>query len=345
MARDAGAVEGRRVALRALLAAGDASSSAPPRAEEPATRPPSKGLLRGLRCTSAAASQAFEPEAVARPSAADWRGLGCTSVAGVHAPADAAADWRGRRRRRGNRERRKARGGGGDAAGMGGDVWCTPGIPFHAEASSVDCVVGPHQSTVSTRRRAQAERSHRERPGAPAVRRITMREHMSSSPIHSPPHHNMPLIDADGVPSGRNRHLSGRGHSRIRVEEEMMMFRTRLLLGRLGMYDQYQDWRLDVDNMTYEELLDLEDRMGYVSTGLCEDEILRSLRMVKHTPFNTKHFSTEMDRRCSICQEEFEAGEEIGKLSCGHNYHVHCIKQWLSRKNSCPVCKTAVSKA
>jgi hypothetical protein len=42
--------------------------------------------------------------------------------------------------------------------------------------------------------------------------------------------------------------------------------------------------------------------MGYVSTGLCEDEIIRSLRMVKHAPFNTKHFSTEMDRRCSICQ-------------------------------------------
>ncbi|GJN15125.1 hypothetical protein PR202_gb02016 [Eleusine coracana subsp. coracana] len=293
MARDAGAVEGRRVALRALLAGGEASSSAPPPAraeEEAATRAPSKGLLRGLRCTSAAASQAFEPESVARPSAADWRGLGCTSAVGVHAPADAAADWRGRqRRRKGNRERRKARGGGGDAAGMGGDVWCTPGVPFHAEASSVDCVVAPHphQSTVVTRRRAQAERSHR----------------------------------------------------------EMMMFRTRLLLGRLGMYDQYQDWRLDVDNMTYEELLDLEDRMGYVSTGLREDEILQSLRMVKHTPFNTKHFSTEMDRRCSICQEEFEAGEEIGKLSCGHNYHVHCIKQWLSRKNSCPVCKTAVSKA
>jgi hypothetical protein len=44
-------------------------------------------------------------------------------------------------------------------------------------------------------------------------------------------------------------------------------------------------------------------------------------------------------------QEEFEADEEIGKLSCRHNYHEHCIKQWLSRKNSCPVCKTAVSKA
>jgi hypothetical protein len=33
---------------------------------------------------------------------------------------------------------------------------------------------------------------------------------------------------------------------------QMMMFRTRILLGRMGMHDQYQDWRLDVDNMTYE---------------------------------------------------------------------------------------------
>lgn len=162
------------MALRALLAGGEASSSAAPApgAEEAATRPPSKGLLRGLRCTSAAASQAFEPEAAAhaalRTSAADWRGLGCTSAAAlaqVHAPA-AAGDWSGMRRRRGNRERRKARGGGGvaggGAMGMGGDLWCTPGIPFDAEASSVDCVVAPQQTTVGTRRRAQAERSHRE---------------------------------------------------------------------------------------------------------------------------------------------------------------------------------------
>jgi hypothetical protein len=33
---------------------------------------------------------------------------------------------------------------------------------------------------------------------------------------------------------------------------QMIMFRTRLFLRRMGMYDQYQDWRLDVDNMTYE---------------------------------------------------------------------------------------------
>ncbi|RLN00495.1 hypothetical protein C2845_PM06G01280 [Panicum miliaceum] len=391
MARDGGGggggspgAERRRVALRALLTGGEASSSAvpPAAAEVEAVRTPSKGLLRGLGCTSAAASQAIAPATAvdaARPSA-DWRGLGCTSAAAqAHAPAAAveatrsAADWRGLgcaavaasqahapaaavdaarrseerrgRRRRSGRERRKARGAGGGGGvvggGMGGDVWCTPGIPFAAEASSVDCVVAPHQ-TAGARRRADAERPRRERPGAPPARRITMRGHMSSSPMNSPPHHDMLFIDADRAPSGQNRNTSGRRHSPL--EEEMMMFRTRILLGRMGMYDQYQDWRLDVDNMTYEELLDLEDRIGYVSTGLREDEITRSLRMVKYSAFNPKHFSTEMDRRCSICQEEFEANEETGKLSCRHSYHVHCIKQWLSQKNACPVCKTTVSK-
>jgi hypothetical protein len=48
-----------------------------------------------------------------------------------------------------------------------------------------------------------------------------MREHMSSSPRNSPPHREMPLADADSVPSGRNRYLSGRRHSRVRVEEEV----------------------------------------------------------------------------------------------------------------------------
>ncbi|KAF8727456.1 hypothetical protein HU200_019064 [Digitaria exilis] len=356
--------ERRRVALRAFLAGGEASSSAAPEVE--AVRTPSKGLLlRGLGCTSAAASQAIAPDAAR--SSVDWRGLGCTSAAAqAHAPRAAAAaaaaaaaveaarrseEWRGRRRRNG-RERRRARGAGGGGGvvvagggGMGGDVWCTPGIPFAAEASSVDCVVAPHQ-TAGARRRSEAERPRRERPSAPpaTARRVTMREHMSSSPMNSPPHHEMPFIDADRAPSGRNRHMGGRRHSHARLEEEMMMFRTRILLGRMGMYDQYQDWRLDVDNMTYEELLDLEDRIGYVSTGLHEDEITRSLRMVKYSAFNPKHFSTEMDKRCSICQEEFEANEETGKLSCGHSYHVHCIKQWLSRKNACPVCKTTVSK-
>ncbi|KAL5203072.1 hypothetical protein ABZP36_014024 [Zizania latifolia] len=335
MARDVdgsapAAAERRRFALRLLLAGGEATSPPPPAAAAEEVRRSNKGLasaaLRGLGCTSASSSQ-------------------------VHAPSSAAEaarnseGWRGQRRRRNGQERRNARGSGvgpGPSPKAAGDVWCTctPGIPFAAEASSVDCVVARHHTAIGSARRGEAERQHRERPSGPRPRRVTMREHISSSIVDSPQHPGMPFIDADLVPpSGRLRHSHHVG-----VEEEIMMFRTRLLLGRMGMHDQYQGWRLDVDNMTYEELLDLEDRIGYVSTGLHEDEITRSLRMVKYSSFNPKHFATEVERNCSICQEEFEANDEAGKLNCGHSYHVHCIKQWLSRKNTCPVCKTAVSK-
>jgi len=125
---------------------------------------------------------------------------------------------------------------------------------------------------------------------------------------------------------------------------QIMMFQTRVLLGGMNMYDRYQDWRLDVDNMTYEELLELGDKIGYVNTGLREDEITRSIRKVKHPSYGSFRFAKEMERKCSICQEEFEANEEMGRLECGHSYHVYCIKQWLSQKNTCPVCKTAVTK-
>lgn len=49
-----------------------------------------------------------------------------------------------------------------------------------------------------------------------------MREHMSSSPLNSPPHHDMPFIDADRAPSGRIRHMGGRRHCHARVDEEVL---------------------------------------------------------------------------------------------------------------------------
>jgi len=42
-------------------------------------------------------------------------------------------------------------------------------------------------------------------------------------------------------------------------------------------------------------------------------------------------------------QEEYEAEDEVGRLECGHAYHLHCIKQWLAQKNACPVCKAEAS--
>ncbi|CAL5372936.1 unnamed protein product [Camellia sinensis] len=37
--------------------------------------------------------------------------------------------------------------------------------------------------------------------------------------------------------------------------------------------------------------------------------------------------------------EEYVDEEDLGKLDCGHQFHLNCIKQWLIQKNSCPIYK------
>ncbi|KAI3890134.1 hypothetical protein MKX03_020035 [Papaver bracteatum] len=39
-------------------------------------------------------------------------------------------------------------------------------------------------------------------------------------------------------------------------------------------------------------------------------------------------------------KEEEEEEEELGKqMPCKHVYHAHCITTWLSRHNTCPMCR------
>ncbi|XP_028786849.1 uncharacterized protein LOC114742803 isoform X2 [Neltuma alba] len=125
---------------------------------------------------------------------------------------------------------------------------------------------------------------------------------------------------------------------------EMMLLQGNLLMGgRLNSRDHYRDWRLDVDNMSYEQLLELGERIGYVNTGLKEDEVGRYIRKYKLSKFNETS-KRQLGNRCSICQEEYEADDEVGRLSCEHDYHFQCLKQWLAQKNCCPVCKQEVAR-
>lgn len=47
---------------------------------------------------------------------------------------------------------------------------------------------------------------------------------------------------------------------------------------------------------------------------------------------------------CSICLLTIEEGDRIGALQCRHHFHVDCLKSWLSRKNTCPLCSQPVGK-
>ncbi|KAH0744895.1 hypothetical protein KY290_032888, partial [Solanum tuberosum] len=111
--------------------------------------------------------------------------------------------------------------------------------------------------------------------------------------------------------------------------------------------DQHRDMRLDVDRMTYEELLALGERIGNVSIGLSEDIIVANLKtrifLSTETPSPLENVASDQDQKtvCVICQADFKDGEKIGILNCSHEYHEECVKKWLGVKNSCAICKSA----
>ncbi|CAI9757051.1 unnamed protein product [Fraxinus pennsylvanica] len=110
--------------------------------------------------------------------------------------------------------------------------------------------------------------------------------------------------------------------------------------------DQHWDIRLDVDLMTYEELLALEEQIGIVGAGLSEEDIQNSLKTRTFsslaTCLNHKKAATvdQQSDFCVICQVDFEDQENVGNLDCGHEYHGDCIMKWLLIKNSCSICKS-----
>ncbi|XP_020234275.1 probable E3 ubiquitin-protein ligase RHG1A [Cajanus cajan] len=119
--------------------------------------------------------------------------------------------------------------------------------------------------------------------------------------------------------------------------EDVMILDHSMFSGIADIHDRHRDMRLDVDNMSYEELLALEERIGNVSTGLSEETILKHLKKKKYSAEPGSQHEAEP---CCVCQEEYKDGDGIGSLDCGHDYHTECIKQWLMHKNLCPICKT-----
>ena len=90
------------------------------------------------------------------------------------------------------------------------------------------------------------------------------------------------------------------------------------------------------DAMTYEQLLQLEEKVGSVNKGLNIQQI-EKLPITKY-----KKDKNNENYQCIICMEEFEKNEKINLLPCGHLFHINCIKQWLLKQKSCPFCKSEI---
>ncbi|TYJ01666.1 hypothetical protein E1A91_A13G170000v1 [Gossypium mustelinum] len=110
--------------------------------------------------------------------------------------------------------------------------------------------------------------------------------------------------------------------------------------------DHHRDMRLDIEDMSYEELLALGERIGNVNTGLSEETITSKLKTRSYSTFATTinlEEAAPIDQEpdsCIVCQEDYKNQEKIGTLDCGHEYHAGCLKKWLVVKNVCPICKS-----
>ncbi|KAF3626306.1 putative zinc finger CCCH domain-containing protein 58-like [Capsicum annuum] len=46
-----------------------------------------------------------------------------------------------------------------------------------------------------------------------------------------------------------------------------------------------------------------------------------------------------MDDTCPVCYAAFEDKNEVIITNCLHEFHIHCLQTWLSKKNACPSCR------
>lgn len=103
---------------------------------------------------------------------------------------------------------------------------------------------------------------------------------------------------------------------------------------------------LDVDELTYEELLALGEFIGEEKRGLPSNEISTCLHPYTYrlSQVGQSKKKSIIDK-CVICQFEYEDGEALAALPCQHPYHLECISNWLQIKKCCPICSTEVSSS
>ncbi|URD83240.1 zinc finger, C3HC4 type, domain containing protein [Musa troglodytarum] len=90
----------------------------------------------------------------------------------------------------------------------------------------------------------------------------------------------------------------GIGHGRWVSETLAVMDRSTFYDSRT-LFDEHHDMRLDIDNMSYEDLLALEERIGNVNTGLSEVAISRCLMETIYCYDQTP--DDHEKGRCTIC--------------------------------------------
>jgi len=96
--------------------------------------------------------------------------------------------------------------------------------------------------------------------------------------------------------------------------------------------------------LTYETMLRLGDCIGDVKSerwGLVAEKHIKKLPVFS---FDPERMGEDLDseHKCLVCQYDYEKGERLRRLPCGHCFHTECVDQWLKDKDFCPYCRSSI---
>ena len=70
-----------------------------------------------------------------------------------------------------------------------------------------------------------------------------------------------------------------------------------------------------------------------------ESDANEILRYIPNTIIKEEKNKNDNNYKCMICLYEYKLGEKVCTLPCLHIFHIDCLKNWIIRNRSCPICK------
>jgi len=83
-----------------------------------------------------------------------------------------------------------------------------------------------------------------------------------------------------------------------------------------------------------------EDEQPPIRRGATEEVIRRSPLI----DCSEEDLASTQQSSCAVCMLDFQVGEKLRELPCGHDFHGDCIDKWLGRNKVCPLCNHDISE-
>jgi hypothetical protein len=108
--------------------------------------------------------------------------------------------------------------------------------------------------------------------------------------------------------------------------------------------EEASDEAPDTDN--YEMMLRLGESIGDVKTDrwkIVAHKHMADLPTFCFTADSAKGLGeNDTRRKCQVCQCDYEGGETVKTLPCGHCFHSECVDQWLKENDCCAYCRKPI---